>query len=343
MRRAPFAAAAVLFLGSLLCAPPAGAAEDLSSAQKKANQAAAKLAAAETELARAEDEVATLQAKNRAARDRVRALETQIRAVAVEKYVRAGVVAAPTIEDIREAARSEALLRSVISGSTDSLDAYRAAREDLDAGTAALEKRLSDRKAAVAKLRDERAAITKELNRLVAVQKALGAKQAAERAAAAKRAAPKAASRGAAAPSAPAKGGATGVIASGNWVCPVQGPHAFSNDWGQPRSGGRSHQGNDILAPRGTPVVANVAGSVKAHNSGLGGISYYLSGSDGNTYFGTHLDRLSGVSGPVAAGTVIGYVGNTGNARGGPTHLHFEIHLGGGRPVNPYPTLVKYC
>ncbi|HEX2063230.1 MAG TPA: M23 family metallopeptidase, partial [Acidimicrobiales bacterium] len=118
---------------------------------------------------------------------------------------------------------------------------------------------------------------------------------------------------------------------------------AFTNDWGQPRSGGRRHQGNDILSPRGTPVVASVAGTVRGHNSGLGGISYYLNGADGNTYFGTHLDRLSGVSGRVAAGTVIGYVGNTGNARGGPPHLHFEIHPGGGRPVNPYPTLVKYC
>ncbi|MDP9071829.1 MAG: M23 family metallopeptidase, partial [Actinomycetota bacterium] len=133
------------------------------------------------------------------------------------------------------------------------------------------------------------------------------------------------------------------VIGSGEWVCPVQGPRAFSNDWGQPRSGGRRHQGNDILSPRGTPVVANVGGNVRPHSSGLGGISYYLSGNDGNTYFGTHLDRLSGASGRVSAGTVIGYVGNSGNARGGPTHLHFEIHPGGGAPVNPYPTVARYC
>jgi murein DD-endopeptidase MepM/ murein hydrolase activator NlpD len=123
----------------------------------------------------------------------------------------------------------------------------------------------------------------------------------------------------------------------------VQGAVAFTNDWGQPRSGGRRHEGTDMLAPRGTPVVANVAGTVRPHDSGLGGISYYLSGRDGNTYFGTHLDRLSGVSGQASAGTVVGYVGNSGNARGGPTHLHFEIHPGGGGPVNPYPTLVRYC
>ena len=131
-------------------------------------------------------------------------------------------------------------------------------------------------------------------------------------------------------------------MGSGYWVYPVQGPRSFSNDYGQPRSGGRSHKGNDILAPRGTPVVANVSGSVRAHNSSLGGISSYLSGSDGNTYYGANLDRLSGVSGAVRAGTVIGYVGNSGNARGGPPHLHFEMHVRG-RPVNPYPTLRKYC
>jgi murein DD-endopeptidase MepM/ murein hydrolase activator NlpD len=126
-------------------------------------------------------------------------------------------------------------------------------------------------------------------------------------------------------------------------MCPVQGPRAFTNDWGQPRSGGRRHQGTDILSPRGTPVVASVSGSVRGHNSSLGGISYYLNGDDGNTYFGTHLDSLAGVSGRVSQGTVVGYVGNTGNARGGPTHLHFEIHPGGGGPVNPYPTLAQYC
>ncbi len=126
-------------------------------------------------------------------------------------------------------------------------------------------------------------------------------------------------------------------------MCPVQGPRAFSNDWGQPRSGGRRHQGNDILSPRGTPVVASVSGTVRGHNSSLGGISYYLKGDDGNTYFGTHLDSLSGASGRVAQGAVLGTVGDSGNARGGPTHLHFEIHPGGGAPVNPYPTLSQHC
>ncbi len=123
----------------------------------------------------------------------------------------------------------------------------------------------------------------------------------------------------------------------------MQGPHSFSDDFGAPRSGGRTHQGNDILAPRGTPVVASVAGVASENHSSLGGNSYFLHGVDGNTYFGAHLDSYTGSWGSVAAGTVLGYVGDTGDAKGGPTHLHFEIHPGGGAAVDPYPTLVKYC
>jgi murein DD-endopeptidase MepM/ murein hydrolase activator NlpD len=120
-------------------------------------------------------------------------------------------------------------------------------------------------------------------------------------------------------------------------VCPVSNG-TYINDWGFPRSDARFHEGNDIFAPRGTEVLAPVGGEIKLITGTVGGLQFYLHGDDGTTYIGTHLDAF-GRSGRVEAGQVIGYVGDTGNARGGPAHLHFEMHPGDGRAVNPYPTL----
>jgi murein DD-endopeptidase MepM/ murein hydrolase activator NlpD len=127
------------------------------------------------------------------------------------------------------------------------------------------------------------------------------------------------------------------------YVCPVRGPHHFSDDWGDARAGHR-HQGNDILAPYGTPLVAVISGVIKTDYSSAGGISLYLRGSDGNEYFYAHNSRNVAVTGQhVVTGEVIGYVGTTGNARGGPAHVHFERHPGGGGAVDPYPFLTRVC
>lgn len=121
-------------------------------------------------------------------------------------------------------------------------------------------------------------------------------------------------------------------------ICPVLGGSAYGNTWGAPRSGGRRHQGVDMLAPTGTPLQAVVSGFVEQKNNALGGITISLRGDNGNRYYYAHLVGYEGVAGRVEQGQVIGYVGDTGNARGTP-HLHFEIRPGGGVPVNPYPSV----
>jgi peptidoglycan LD-endopeptidase LytH len=132
-------------------------------------------------------------------------------------------------------------------------------------------------------------------------------------------------------------------LAIGAMFCPIDGPHTFTDTWGAARSGGRVHKGVDMLASRGTPTVAPVSGEVVHRGSSLGGLSWYVYGDNGNTYYGTHLSGYANTGvGWVQAGTVIGYVGDTGNAAGTP-HLHFEIHPGGGSPVNPYPYVAEAC
>lgn len=133
-----------------------------------------------------------------------------------------------------------------------------------------------------------------------------------------------------------------------DWVFPVAGPNSFSSTFGAPRSGGRTHKGADIFTARNTPIVAVVDGVIRSTSPverGLGGITIHLTGSDGNVYYYAHLASIkSGIRAGVrvTAGQVIGYAGNTGNARTTPVHLHFEIRPNGGAAIDPYRTLVKY-
>ena len=127
------------------------------------------------------------------------------------------------------------------------------------------------------------------------------------------------------------------------WLCPVAGAVRFTDTYGEGRNGGWRHLGVDLTAAMGTPTVAPVSGSVRYSRDSAGGLSWHLDGDDGNYYYGTHLSRFGSVTGRVDAGTVIGYVGQTGNAS--LPHLHLEVHPGGiGKAaINPTPLAKKAC
>ena len=147
-------------------------------------------------------------------------------------------------------------------------------------------------------------------------------------------------------------------------ICPVEGPYSYSDDFGAPRctSGARScggfhlHMGNDLLSSYGTPIVAPFDGRAVNATNLVGGNSVIVYGAEGFV-FNAHLVAF-GRLGQVRAGDVIGFVGNTGDAAGGPTHDHFEWHPNGlpsglwrsaygqteiNGAIDPYPYLRVVC
>ncbi len=133
---------------------------------------------------------------------------------------------------------------------------------------------------------------------------------------------------------------------TGDGACPVAGAVSFADTWGAPRSGGRSHQGVDMIAARNTPLVAIRSGSIMRITTGtLSGLAVWLRADDGDEFFYAHLESYGEISvgQKVDEGYVIGYVGTSGNAPSWLPHLHFEWHPDGGAAVNPYPLVKAIC
>ena len=142
-----------------------------------------------------------------------------------------------------------------------------------------------------------------------------------------------------------AKGG--NVAAAAGFVFPIAGPHSYSDTFGAPRMFGTPyqhlHQGTDIFAASGTPLVACERGVVtRVGTDRLGGTKLWIVGASGTRYYYAHLSGYAPniTEGLVVnAGDLVGFVGNTGNAISTPAHLHFEVHPDGGPAINPYPLL----
>jgi len=115
-----------------------------------------------------------------------------------------------------------------------------------------------------------------------------------------------------------------------------------ADTWGAPRGTGRRHEGQDIFAPKGTPILSATNGFIyKIGENNLGGQTVSVIGSGGRIYYYAHLDAYArgiAVGDRVSKRTVLGYVGTTGNAQGTPPHLHFGIYTLTGA-INPLPLL----
>jgi murein DD-endopeptidase MepM/ murein hydrolase activator NlpD len=125
---------------------------------------------------------------------------------------------------------------------------------------------------------------------------------------------------------------------------PIAGPARYSHDWLFPRYGPgfRFHLGTDVFAAHGTPVRAPVDGVAESADGGLGGLTVKVFMPDGTYFYLAHLSGLvdgftQGMA--VRTGDIVGYVGDSGNARGGAPHLHLGIYPRGGPPVDPKPIL----
>ena len=128
---------------------------------------------------------------------------------------------------------------------------------------------------------------------------------------------------------------------SRGYAFPVYRGYSYADDWGAPRRYTGRHEGTDVFAPAGTPVLAVTSGTLmRVGTRTVPGNRLWLRNERGDTFFYAHLSAFAEGArngARVRAGDVVGFVGTTGDAERTPPHLHFEVHPEGGGPVNPYP------
>lgn len=330
----------------------------VASARDAADAATARYHEAQTRHAEIVLSIEELEAAIHAGRERARVLHARVQRLAATAYTTASGVlplaglggdepltAARRQKLLDEAAEADneivdelAVLDDGLSRQRDDLERQRAEAEK---ALAAMDAEAADLQRGLAAAQEAQVEVEEQIRQLEAARQEAERQrlEAEERARHEERARQE--EEASAAPGEPS--GTNVPAATGGMVCPVRGAVSFVDSWGAPRSQGR-HMGVDLMAPRGTPNVAVVSGQVMMRSpGGLPGLGVHLEGDDGNLYYYFHFDSYEGGSRRVAQGDVIGYTGNTGDAGGGPTHTHFEVHPGGGGAVNPYPYVVGVC
>jgi peptidoglycan LD-endopeptidase LytH len=341
MRRIVFGLA---LLGLLLAGIPALQAAPLDDARRRERalrgelqEATAELQAAEAALARAEDQLAYDKGQLQAADRQQRGARAALAGQAAAMYRSGGLAIADALLDqdpaqvpgrVEMATVLVSRNAQLIEDAQVTGDAYRSVLGRVTKGYQRAKDLHDQARAAVAKLEsglEEAQAVEARLVRLEQRRKA--------------------ATKVAPTPTPPPSGGGGGgAVSSSGKACILERPYSYVDSWGAPRSGGRSHQGTDVMAPHGARVFAFVNGVVSREStSSNGGIQLYLQGDNGVEYFYAHLSGYAVATGArVRAGQLIAYNGQTGNARYTAPHVHFEVHVGGGA-VNPYPHLKPVC
>jgi murein DD-endopeptidase MepM/ murein hydrolase activator NlpD len=297
-----------------------------AAAQAAANKAAVEVTESIGEYNRIHDEIVVLEATISAKKSKT----TRLGELAVDRAVKAYKGSAFEVgqvfdsTDLLDASRRARLIGTVTKDDSETIDRLAVEMGDLRGTEKRLEALKEEQQRVIDAKRAAESALRRRLTELTAKRKALEIRLAA---------------------ASQARGNFTGGPAPapvGGLVCPIPGS-AFGDSYGAPRSGGRRHKGTDMMGPHGAPLYAVVGGTVSQRAGGLAGKAIWLSGNDGNVYFYAHLSAYNGGSRSVGQGELIGFNGSTGNAAGGAPHLHFEIKIGGGPNINPYPTVRRIC
>ena len=320
----------------------------ITAVQQELNAVAGRIETAESALTRTQDEITSTQAEIRLTEDRLLRLQEELGDRAAESFMTGGAESWST--QLESGSMSELSDRMQFLGSVAQHDADLAAqatnrRNELEVARDRLAELLTEQRDTLSSLESERAGIEarfaeqqaalEELDDLRAEAASLVGDL--ERRLDAEQAAPAPTVGGSDSP-APGADGVPGPL----YVCPVAGPHAFADTFGQAHDHpgwSHTHEGNDIMAPYGTPIVAPFDGVASPGSSSTAGTYVTVNGSQGSVLM-LHMSGL-GQTGSVSTGDVVGYIGTSGNASG--PHTHFEWHPGGGVAADPYPHLSEVC